>query len=337
MAKRRSKRLIRFVVGALVAALFMGWLYDGTRPMPRGKAHYIRFEKAIPLEEALAQLHDQQIVRDPLAYRVLAWLIRKPPMVAVGTYSVRPGIGAVQLLRNLSSPMRRKLRLPETNWAQRTARLLEKYEVTKASDYMDWVRRPAEFKSDVSFPLPKDSLEGYLYPDTYDLPPLIGARAVIFRQLKNFEKRIWEPFHPADLDQVLTIGSMVQMESGKREDDAKIAAVITNRLHKKMPLQIDATICYALQKWKRLRYSDYTSVKSPYNTYLHAGLPPGPICSPTAAAVKAALNPDHGLEIFYVARPDGSSVFSDNYKEHLKRVKERNAEKGFQTGVNANP
>src|SRR5205823_2211947 len=108
--------------------------------------------------------------------------------------------------------------------------------------YKALIKEPDEFKGTVDFPLPKDSLEGYLYPDTYDLPPLFGAKNVISRQLDAFDKKVWPLLKEVkDPNRILTIASMVELEAAKDRDRPLIAGVIQNRLDKHMRLQIDAT------------------------------------------------------------------------------------------------
>jgi len=191
---------------------------------------------------------------------------------------------------------------------------------------MALVRDPSQFAHDVSFPLPKDSLEGYLYPKKYDLPPLYGARRVILKQLKEFERNVWDARErPKNLTRTLIVASLVQLEAGRDDDRPMIAGVIENRLKKKMPLQIDATILYALQKWRRLSFKDYHGVKSPYNTYTTKGLPPGPICSPDAKDIQAAMHPAKHDYLYYVALPDGRSIYAATYHDHLKNIEIRKA------------
>jgi UPF0755 protein len=191
---------------------------------------------------------------------------------------------------------------------------------------MALVAKPEEFKEDVSFPLPKGSLEGYLYPDTYDLPPLMTPREVIDRQLTNFQKRVWEGFNkPKNLHRAIIIASMVEMEVARDDERPMVAGVIENRLAKNMALQIDAAINYGIQKWRPLTYADYRNVDSPYNLYRTKGLPPGPICSPTTKSIKAALNPAKHKFLYYVALPSGRSLFAETYDQHLKNVARRRA------------
>jgi UPF0755 protein len=204
---------------------------------------------------------------------------------------------------------------------------------------MALVKKPQEFQALVSFKLPSDSLEGYLYPDTYELPPLLGARGVIVRQLVAFTKKVWEPLqHPKNLHRLLTVASLVELETKMASERPVVAAVIENRLKKGMRLQIDASINYGLQKWRPLARSEYQSVDSPYNLYRHGGLPPTPICSPTVATIRDSMNPDPHPYLYYVALPDGHSLFSSTYNEHLHNIKLRKAAiKALELADNASP
>ena len=216
------------------------------------------------------------------------------------------------------------MRLPATNWAKRDANLLQRHEVCTADEYMAEVTHPQDHRTD--FPLPAGTLEGYLYPDTYDLPPLLGAKAVVGRQLQAFRDKVWEPLgHPANLARILTVASLVQLEAGRDDERPVIAGVIENRLARGMRLQIDASILYGLGKWRRLTFRDYKEVDSPYNLYRHSGLPPTPICSPSVASIRAAIDPAHHNYLYYVALPDGHSLFAATYEEHKKNIARRKA------------
>jgi len=319
------------VLGILALVLVAGaagggyvWLQQRIQPMPAGAPTLLRFDKPTTLPVVLTDLGRRGIVRDPVATRLYASLRRSPTRINTGTYRVAPGMTADQLFRELQKPLQQMVRIPETNWARRTANLLEKkYNVAKADEYLALVRKPQEFAKEVSFPLPEDSLEGYLFPDTYDLPPLYGARNTIERQLKAFEDKVWDKYKPKDLRRTLIVASMVEMEAGTDEDRHMIAGVIENRIKKGMRLQIDATILYGMQKWRTLTFADYRNQKHDYNTYLIDGLPPGPICSPSAKSVAAALKPAKHDYVYYVALPDGTSIYASTYNEHLRNIQKR--------------
>lgn len=330
MAKRRRTRnLLGLLLVAVATIAALSWLYLGVRPLAvrrEGRKLMVRYEKAVRLNQVLDDLQGRGILRNALAARVLALLERRTSVVTAGSYSVNSSMTAEGILRQLRNPIVVLLRLPETNWANRTAHLLANNDIADADEYMRLVRDPRQFANDVAFPLPKDSLEGYLYPKRYELPPLFGAKRVIEMQLKEFERNVWDsPQRPKDLKRTLTIASLVQLEAGKDEDRPMIAGVIENRLKKKMPLQIDATILYALQKWRKLTFKDYHGVVSHYNTYTNKGLPPGPICSPDEKDILAAMNPAKHDYLYYVALPNGRSVYAANYKDHLKNIALRKA------------
>ena len=180
----------------------------------------------------------------------------------VGTYRLSGAASGIGNLRALERPVSQRLRLPSTNWAKRDASLLQRHEVCPADDYMAEVTHPEGRQ--VAFPLPSGTLEGYLYPDTYDLPPLLGAKAVVDRQLRAFDEKVWEPLgHPADLARILKVASLVELEAGRDDERPIIAGVIENRLRRGMRLQIDASLLYGMGKWRRLRFADYRRLRLP--------------------------------------------------------------------------
>lgn len=327
MPKARRKVGRWIVVAALMAlAAAALWLQREIEPTAPGPAFYVRIDRATPLERVLADLQAKGAVRNAAAMRFYALLRRKAQDVGTGTFELRPGLRPDPLLAALRKPVRQMVRIPETNWSTRTANILEREGVTTAAQYNEWVAKPEAFEGYVQFPLPKDSLEGYLYPDTYDLPPLLGAEQVVRRQLKNFEKRVWTGLdRPKDLHRVLTVASLVELEVMRDEERPIVAGVIENRLARNMRLQIDATVLFAMKKWQNLTFKQIRETDSPYNTYLHAGLPPGPICSPSVKSIEGALHPAKHNYLYYVALPDGRHLFSATYSEHLKNIQKRKA------------
>lgn len=285
--------------------------------MPAAEPYYVRFDEETPLLAALEKLKEGAVVRNPSAFALYARLKKKTQPVEIGTYQVNAGMSANQILLAIHHPIEQMVRLPETNWARRSASLLQRADVTTSDEYMALVRQPQLFQKDVDFPLPKDSLEGYLYPDTYDLPPLLGAKQTIEKQLKAFQEKVYDKLNkPKDLHKLITIASMVQLEVMKDDERPKVAGVINNRIKRGMFLDIDATLLYGIQKWRTLSVADYHSIDSPYNTYEHKGLPPGPICSPSFESVKAALHPATHNYVYYVAQPTGYHLFAADAAGH---------------------
>jgi UPF0755 protein len=317
-----------FLGAVLGGAWFVQSVRNGIAPMPASDTpKYVRFDRSIPMTDALADLQTKGIVRDAHAMHYYALYRRERNNVPEGTYSLHPGMTADEIFGALKKAIRQMVRVPEENWSNRTARLLEKKEVLKAADYEALVKTPQEFKNDVDFPLPPNTLEGYLWPDTYDFPPEVGARTVISRQLKAFEKKVWIPLgKPANLDRTLIIASMIELEVARDEERPIVAGIIENRLKKKMPLQLDATILFAQDNWHEPNLKDIRKTDSPFNTYKHKGLPPTPVCSPGLKSIEAAMHPSKNDYLYYVALPGGKSLFAKTMKEHEANIGIRKAE-----------
>jgi UPF0755 protein len=330
-------RNVGLVVLGLAGGLAGGSYYfvtSGIKPEAAGSKFYVRYPQETKLSVVAKDLERRGVIRSASALGWYAWYKKKDRRIPTGTYQVWPGLTADELLDTLQKPVVNMFRLPETNLSYRTANLLEKNEIAKAAEYKELRDNPEEFKGTIKFPLPKDSLEGYLYPDTYDLPPLLGAKGVIERQLKAFQSKVAPLLtDPKKARKILTIASMVELEAGVDHERARIAGVIRNRLDKGMRLQIDATVLYALQEWRRLYNRDYHNTNSPYNTYKIKGLPPGPICSPSVKSVQAALKSEKHEWLYYVAMPNRTHLFAKTYEDHLKNIQvARKARTLSQTG-----
>ncbi len=300
------------------------WFDRELAPTAAMPPQYIRFDRPKKLDSVLTYLYRLQIVRDPQAMQVFAWFKRRPETVPSGTYQLHPGMTAEEVFTGLTTQIHQNFRFPETNWARRDANLLQQALVCQAKDYLALVNQPGLFQRKVDFPLPSTTLEGYLFPDTYDLPPLTGATTVIDRQLKAFDNKVVKRLGPdAAKPDTVCIASLVELETGTDEDRPMIAGVIMNRIKKGIPLQIDSGILYALGKWRRLYFKDYKNVNSPYNLYLHKGLPPTPICSPSFKSIVAALHPAKHEYLYYVALPNGHSLFAKTPAEHLHNIRLR--------------
>lgn len=174
------------------------------------------------------------------------------------------------------------------------------------------------------------SLEGFLFPDTYVLPPSITAAELRDTILENFEARVGTQFgadaqmQGMTLRDIVTIASIVEREAVHNDEHPMIASVYRNRLNVGMKLDADPTVQYALNGsrgswWPPITQADYSGVISPYNTYLNIGLPPGPINSPGLSAIRAALNPALSDYYYFRARCDGSNyhAFATTFDEHI--------------------
>ncbi len=181
-----------------------------------------------------------------------------------------------------------------------------------------------------SLGIASSSLEGYLFPDTYALSPSQNDSDIILTFVHNFYKHTQTLGIAYDsLHRIITIASLVEKEAKVAEERAVIAKVFMNRLKTRRPLESCATILYALKRQNYEKYKDKTrllerdlKLDSPYNTYQHYGLPPGPICSPGEQSIKAVLHPANVDYLYFVSRGDGRHHFSRTYREHVA-AKER--------------
>lgn len=170
--------------------------------------------------------------------------------------------------------------------------------------------------------IPTPTLEGYLFPDTYIFLPGTTARTAVTSMVRRFEQ-VWQAEWTARLDsigmtrhEVMTLASIVEREAKRPDERPVIAGVYRNRLQAGMRLEADPTVQYARGiHTNRVLFKDL-DVDSPYNTYKNSGLPPGPIASPGAASIRAALYPAAVPYKFFVAYPDGRHVFTDNFTQH---------------------
>jgi UPF0755 protein len=170
------------------------------------------------------------------------------------------------------------------------------------------------------------TLEGLLFPDTYNLMAGDGPTQLIGAQLQAFNKKTagleWDKADALGLTpyQVLIVASLVEKEASTTADRQSVAAVVYNRLKKKMTLGLDVTVRYAVNKWGTEPLTDADlKVDSPYNTRVVKGLPPAPICNPGVASINAALNPTTGVEyLYFIADANGKMSFTTSYNEFLK-------------------
>jgi UPF0755 protein len=177
-------------------------------------------------------------------------------------------------------------------------------------------------------------LEGYLYPDTYQMDPRWTAEQAIDLLVGTMERRFTAAMRQQatqrglNIHQVLTIASLVERETVLAAERPIVASVYLSRLAQNMALEADATVQYALgydkaqqRWWPNIQLEQLRSTESLYNTYLRRGLPPGPICSPGLASIQAVLQPAKSDYLFYYAKGDGSHVFAKTFEEHLENQK----------------
>jgi UPF0755 protein len=267
------------------------------------------------------------VVKSSRAFVKVAKKDPKSQTVQPGFYTMREHMAASAALALLLDPRSRagnQITVPEGLRAQEIIQQLAKKTGIPLHDFQQVLSDPA------GLGLPsyaKGRAEGYLFPARYDLNPNATARDIIKMMVDRFNREAAD----ADLvnraraahltpGQVVIVASLLQAEGGRHSDYPKIARVIYNRVHLGKPLQLDTTVLYALNKRNLRVFNKDTQVKSPYNTYLIKGLPPGAIDSPGLAAMAAAMRPAHGDWLFFVTTDPGRKIteFTDNQQDFAR-------------------
>ncbi|MFQ3611697.1 MAG: endolytic transglycosylase MltG [Fimbriimonadales bacterium] len=325
-----------WALGGLVGLLLLAggalgvWLYRETRPLSqRFDPQLVRLRQPTDPEAIAQRLAERKLLRNP---QLLAWWLQRhgKTTIAPGDYEFSPSQSLFEiadiLIHERFTP--NWVTFPEGWTIRRMAERLQERGIADADEFLQLCNQPQRF-ADIGLPLPENLLlEGYLFPSTYRMPPGTGAEQAIRQMLQTTYREVYLK-HKAQmtarglsLHELLTIASMVEKEVLHDDERPKVASVIYNRLERGMPLQIDATVLYGMGVWKdRVLYRDLRH-PSPYNTYLHRGLPPGPIANPGMASIRATLEPAETDYLFYVAQPDGYHRFSRTYEEHLRAIRE---------------
>jgi UPF0755 protein len=276
------------------------------------------------------------IITNSRRFKLLARLRGVDRSVHAGVYEFPAGTSEWKVLSMLAQGKKAALRftVPEGLTIQEVATLAAERLGIPEDSFVAAARDGKTASKMLGMPVP--SFEGFLRPETYILPADINAEELVRLMAEGF-KAEWQPSWNARLDslrmkqlELVTLASIVEGEARADNERETIAGVYRNRLRIGMALQADPTVQYAIslkrgRRKSRLFEKDY-QFKSPYNTYLNPGLPPGPVNSPSRRSLEAALYPANVRYLYFVAGPDGRHVFSRTYSEHLRAVRKiRNA------------
>ena len=246
-------------------------------------------------------LVDAGVVKSAKAYLDAAGDTPDSAGIQPGTYPLKKQMAAQAALQVLLDPNSRQLKKVTIPEGSRLPTILAAVAKATGIPRAD-LDAAAKDTAALGLPAGVKSAEGYLFPATYDVEPHTSAEDVLREMVAKTEETMGKlGVAAADQHRVLTLASLVQAEGRHPEDFGNIAQVLVNRLNKGMPLQLDTTIHYATGKYTVQTTNADLAVNSPYNTYTHKGLPPGPIGSPGLDALKAAINPPAGPYMYFVA------------------------------------
>ncbi|WP_462325977.1 endolytic transglycosylase MltG [Desulfoplanes sp.] len=309
-----------------------------TPPEHQGEDMVVRIEPGMSFSAIAALLESKGIVSDKTRFALLGRFMSKTGSVPAGECTLNTGWTPMEVLGELgrTRDVLFPLTIPEgLTWWQ-TADTVQTSGLGTREGFATIVR-DRDFLA--QWNIPGDSAEGYLFPETYLFPKSRSMHRAGTRSMDDPDRRIADhliamfqdktrdlfppEMPPKAIRKTLTLASLVEKETSKDNERARIAGVYTNRLSKNMRLQCDPTTIYGIGpdfdgNLKRRHLRDRSN---PYNTYVHPGLPPGPICSPGLASIQAALHPESHSFFYFVAKGDGSHAFSKTLREHNRYVR----------------
>jgi UPF0755 protein len=323
------RKLLLFLL-IVAAASYLVWYHETRWPVRRASdpPQSVVIEPGAGVLDIGRQLQGLGLVRHPEIFRLVVVLKGASSRLRAGEYAFEGEMSLEQIVDKMvrGDVVHHMVTFPEGTAMEEMARIVAFQGIPPAA-FIEAAR-------DVSLIKDLDpegtDLEGYLFPDTYEVEPrrADAAAALVKRMVLRF-REVAGPMLPQVKDrgltvrQVVTLASLVELETARKEERPHIAAAFLNRLKRRMPLQTDPTVIYALRRagaWDGNIRKDDLSINSPYNTYRFPGLPPGPIASPGREAIRAVLEPLPSDDVYFVSRNDGSHQFSRTLAEHERAV-----------------
>ncbi len=291
-------------------------------PLPPGGA-LVSVAEGEPFRSTAARLEAAGVVRHAWVLRVWARWHALDRLVRSGDYRFEQPLSPIDVLAVLRSPTAalHRVTIPEGSTLAQIAAALANAGFGAPDQFLCLAHDPAFL---LGLDLPASGMEGYLFPDTYAFAWSMPPERILTAMVDRFREQT-APLQAQRLDaemseqDVVVLGSVIEKETGVAAERALVSAVFHNRLELGMPLQSDPTALYGRDVRGAPTAADM-AVESPYNTYLHTGLPPGPICSPGLAAMEAAVAPAKVAYLYFVARNDGTHTFSRTLEEHNRAV-----------------
>jgi UPF0755 protein len=300
------KYFITFITGAILIGGFL--IYQGTYlPVDPDSEETITFlvKKGEGAKEVALNLKDQGLIRYGSFFRAYVLIYDQADKLKAGEYELSFSMNIPEIVNKLASGDRIKKMIT----------IIEGWNLKDVEKYLK------EQGIDLGRGLAPD-LEGYLFPDTYEISPEDGINEIIEIMLDNFEEKITPELkekiqsQEKTISQIITMASLIEKEVRTPEDKKIVSGILWKRIEAGVPLQVDATITYITGKKSAEILKEELEIDSPYNTYKYKGLPSGPICNPGLESILAAIYPQESEYWFYLSTPAGETIFSKTLKEH---------------------
>jgi UPF0755 protein len=329
--RRTGKYLAIAGIALVVVAAGVSWLVlrsmAGSVKDPAASASTVTIDSGLGTRQIADFLHEHGFVSSSLAFQASVLLSGARGELQAGTYELSGAMSARQIVDRLRGGDTKQLTvtIPEGLTLEEIADRIDDAGIVSRKDFLSATRESYDFAFLTGHP-EDATLEGFLFPDTYNFDPEVSGRDVVVRMLGHFEEKIRSELaaiESSDLSlfELITLASIVEAEVPTQEDRVIVAGVFYNRLREDMALQADATLAYVTGEDRTDFSIAETQIDDPYNTYRFEGLPPGPINSPSLGAIQAVLHPSETEFFYFVSDPETrETVFAKTLDEHNENV-----------------
>ena len=316
--------LFVMVVAFVIIPLAGSSSYTGERGVPV----YFTVRPGMSVSEIGKELYERGIIDSEMKFWWTAKLNGFENKVKSGTFAMQTGMTPRDALETLvyGNTVTIRFTIPEGFSVRDIAQRLDDEGLVKADAFISLAKTYRPYPYVEEHENVRYAVEGFLFPDTYEINGEFDAARIMQMMAENFDRRLTKEMRDRaremDLSiyELVTLASLVEKEAYHEEDRPIIAQIFLKRLRLGMPLQADPTVQYLLDAPKEdLLYRD-TEIESPYNTYQNVGLPPGPIASPGTASLMAVLHPADTNYLYFVADRNGNNYYATNYADHLALV-----------------
>jgi UPF0755 protein len=326
---RRLRGIVPFLLAFVLTAVGIRTYLQSTPPtsgLAPAAATVVYIKPKTGVQDIALLLQDAGVIRSTWTFLALAYLQGSLKRLQSGEYEFTSGMSLFEILQKLESGrvVTHQVTIPEGFTAEDIAKLLAGERLADRDRFLALVQDPMVA---ARLEVAAARLEGYLFPDTYRLTRGMGEEEIIRVMVGRFRQSVPPDFRERaarlgmDPHEIITLASLIEKEARLNAERPVISAVFHNRLRQRMPLQSDPTAVYMVPRGPgRITASDLQR-RSPYNTYLVQGLPPGPIANPGLASLQAALNPAPVNYLYFVAKNDGSHFFSRTLEQHQQAVR----------------
>lgn len=287
----------------------------------KGRVEEIEIQKGAKLAQIAKMLKDAKLIRSTTAFTILARLKNVSGKIKAGEYAFTSSMPPTVILDKLvrGEVVGHVVIVPEGFTISQIADAIVEAKVPKGKNFL---KAATDRELLAGLKVPGTTAEGYLFPETYYLTRSMSEKEILTLMVTEFWKKVTpELIEEAykvglDLQKMITLASLIEKEARIKEEKPLISAVFHNRLKKGMRLQCDPTAVYGIKDFEGVVLKSHLRKKSPYNTYIIYGLPPGPIANPGMDSIKAAVNPAPVDYLYFVSRNDGSHQFSSTLAHH---------------------